>query len=607
MGKRKTGLRFRLIFVAFLAASPALFLIAYDAEVTRRSAIEQAEQTSLELARTVSHYHQDLNRQAHNLLLVLARDPLVISDDHAACNAHLADLLFNANPEPDNFFNFVAINLDGDIYCSSRAGTPGNMHVRDRDYYWHVISHKTVFTGQYVFGKIIRAPVVPVAGPIMVNGDLKGVMLVTINLAWIAKTMAERLPPDAVLRFYDHNGTILTRVPNHDEAVGGRDDVFERVATGKDEGTFVGLNHSGDERLYAYARLPYGSQTFYVAVDRPTGTLFAEARAALRRGLAELALLTLAVLVTACTIGKPLILRSVTSLTDAVRLMTAGDLSTRVNVRRDGEIGQLGDAFNEMAGALERNAHDAAIREKSLREANVAKGNFLSMVSHEFRMPLAIIHAASQLIALFTRSDNVAQDEVGKIERAVRRMTDLIDVYLADDRLESNATTLILTDVDLGDVLTKLCDERELIAQKQPLTVQCDVTGRIEGDPAMLRIVFSNLIDNAMKFSPLDSPVTIKVSGTQDGVLVCVIDHGPGIRQEDLDFIFEKYYRSPETNRVHGAGLGLYIVKRIVELHGGSITVKSHPGAGATFIVWLPQKAAVPGRSPSIPGDARHP
>ncbi len=222
------------------------------------------------------------------------------------------------------------------------------------------------------------------------------------------------------------------------------------------------------------------------------------------------------------------------------------------------------------------------------RQAAREQRNFLAMVSHEFRVPLAIIEAASQLLGIYTQSDDEAEDEVAKIRRATRRMSDLIDVCLAEDRLDSTMAALRIAQVDLRRVLLELCEEKLPVAGGRAMSVKAGGPIWIAADGTLLRVAFSNLIDNAMKFSPDGSPIDVDVTVDDDTVMISVADRGAGIAPEEQGRIFEKFYRSTRVDGVRGAGLGLYIVKRIVDLHGGSIGVDSLLGAGTSFLVWLP-------------------
>ncbi len=221
------------------------------------------------------------------------------------------------------------------------------------------------------------------------------------------------------------------------------------------------------------------------------------------------------------------------------------------------------------------------------RQAMREQRNFLAMVSHEFRVPLAIIEAASQLLGIYTGPDEDAGDEVAKIRRAVRRMSELIDVCLADDRLDASAMQLQTDHVDVARMLADICDDKRPFAGPRDLILDAPAPAGLEADSTLLRIAFSNLIDNALKFSPPDTPVTIGVRVEADAIRVRIADQGPGIAVEEQPRIFEKFYRSTKSDRVRGAGLGLYIVKRIMDLHGAAISVDSRRGIGTAFEIWL--------------------
>lgn len=132
LSRLRLGLRQRFLLAVFLAVIPALGLILFNAAEGRRLVAEQSERSAVQWRGVIANYQRDLERQARTLVAVLARDPALFTADHAGSNKHFANLLFNAVKEPDNFFNFVAADLNGNIYCSARQGTAGNMHIRDR-------------------------------------------------------------------------------------------------------------------------------------------------------------------------------------------------------------------------------------------------------------------------------------------------------------------------------------------------------------------------------------------------------------------------------------------------------------------------------------------
>lgn len=224
--------------------------------------------------------------------------------------------------------------------------------------------------------------------------------------------------------------------------------------------------------------------------------------------------------------------------------------------------------------------------------------NFLAMVSHEFRIPLSIIGAASQVLDVCAPPDGMVGEEVDKIRRAARRMTDLMDVCLGDERLNSTMMRIIPGRMDVVRLLSELCEDKRPHAGDRALILEAPPALSMVGDGPLLRIGFSNLIDNALKFSPAGREIRVTVEDRLDAVRVSVADSGPGIALEEQGRIFEKFYRSTRSDRVQGAGLGLFIVHRIMELHGAALALDSLPGRGAVFDVWLPR--GMTGDIPSI-------
>lgn len=263
-------------------------------------------------------------------------------------------------------------------------------------------------------------------------------------------------------------------------------------------------------------------------------------------------------------------------------------------------------ARKQLEQALELARDDAEAALDVQKRAMSEQRNFLAMVSHEFRTPLGIISSSADcLAALYPQEET----RLTRINRAVLRMQGLIDTCLAHEWLESATQARRQDPVAVAPLLRRLAEEvralhpdrtLELDLSALPSAPQTPDGPVITGDATLLSVVFSNLIENAVKYSPAPSPVrleaTIENGGPQDGRLTLRIrDSGIGITMEERERIFEKFFRSPRAERTPGAGLGLYLARQIISVHAGDIGVEDpETGTGTVFCVRLPLAAPVP-------------
>lgn len=236
------------------------------------------------------------------------------------------------------------------------------------------------------------------------------------------------------------------------------------------------------------------------------------------------------------------------------------------------------------------------------REYSAMQRKFVGMASHEFRTPLAIIDSSAQRILRRSERPDTAEIALraGKIRDAVARMLALIESTLNMARIEEGKITVVSEPLDLRALVSDVCGQQQEIATEHSIHV--DLAGLpqlITGDRNLLELVFANLLSNAVKYAP-DAP-DIEVAGwREDGmVAISVTDRGRGIPAEDQPKLFERYYRGSNAHGVAGTGIGLSLVRELVELHGGTIGVESAVGAGATFTVRLPAAYEVTAEPPA--------
>jgi len=226
--------------------------------------------------------------------------------------------------------------------------------------------------------------------------------------------------------------------------------------------------------------------------------------------------------------------------------------------------------------------------------ANRAKSEFLATMSHELRTPLGIILGYTDLLLAHTfgRLKEEQADSLRRIDRSARELHDLITAVLDLSRLEAGRLPLDLCETQIGVVLQEIQAETHRLQEQTPLRFVWEVEEALPvlyTDPGKLKIVLKNLLGNAVKFTPSGS-ITVAARRAEGGIEFQVADTGIGMPQEALGVIFEPFRQIEHsaTRQLGGTGLGLHIVKRLLEVLGGTITVESEIGRGSTFRVWMP-------------------
>jgi two-component system OmpR family sensor kinase len=264
--------------------------------------------------------------------------------------------------------------------------------------------------------------------------------------------------------------------------------------------------------------------------------------------------------------------------------IAAGDLSRRVEpANSKSEIGRLGLALNGMLSQIESAFAERTASNRRLRR-------FVADASHELRTPLTSIRGYSEMLRRGA-AESPADAELARrrIEEESIRMTGLVDDMLVLARLDQGRP-LEQEPVDLQAIATDAVADARVVAPQREIKLTSSGTVVVNGDDTRLRQVLANLVRNAIVHTPAQTPIDVTLS-TEDSVArVSVADHGPGLSAEEIDRIFEPFYRAdPSRSRDSGgAGLGLSIVSAVVTAHGGHVKVHETEGGGATFEVELP-------------------
>jgi signal transduction histidine kinase len=225
------------------------------------------------------------------------------------------------------------------------------------------------------------------------------------------------------------------------------------------------------------------------------------------------------------------------------------------------------------------------------REIDEVKSALISTVSHELRTPLTLIHGFAELLVLRDMPVERQRSSAVEILDASRRLARLIDDLLSVSRMESGRLVLDPRPLDLASVVERILSPFRAMAAKH--TLRTKLPGSLPvvwGDPDKVEQILTNLVGNAIKYSPGGGEVLVTVDQDGDTVQVSVRDQGIGMSPRDMGQLFEKFYRvdREEVRRTGGTGLGLYITKRLVEMHGGRLWAESWPGVGSVFRFTLP-------------------
>jgi signal transduction histidine kinase len=253
---------------------------------------------------------------------------------------------------------------------------------------------------------------------------------------------------------------------------------------------------------------------------------------------------------------------------------------------------QLESAIAQRTAELRTAHHRLAEALSHERELNAMKTNFISMVTHELRTPLSVVQSSTDILSRYLDRlpDGKRAEHFRAIAHAVTRITDLSDEVLLFSRFEAQRMQLKATPLDLAAFCGALA--RELLSatsEKCPITVACDADlPPASADERLLRHVLVNLLGNAVKYSASGAPVSFMVARQAERATFTIADHGIGIAAADQERLFQTFHRGANVEHLPGTGLGLVIVKRCVELHGGTISLDSAEGRGTTVTVSLP-------------------
>jgi len=271
----------------------------------------------------------------------------------------------------------------------------------------------------------------------------------------------------------------------------------------------------------------------------------------------------------------------VEAITQTAQSISGGTLGKRVPVKTRGdEIDQLAMTFNQMLDRIQTLVTE--IKEMS------------DNIAHDLKSPITRIRGIAEVTLTNGKSMGEYENMAASTVEECDRLLDMINTMLMISKTESGVDKLSLEEIDLAGLVLQACELFEPTAEDKRVALSCDVPDKshLVGDNRMIQRMLSNLLDNAIKYTPSGGTVSVSVSENRErDIAITVKDTGFGISPNDLPRIFDRFYRCDQSRSTSGIGLGLSLARAIARAHGGDITVTSTPNQGSTFTATLPKSA----------------
>lgn len=273
---------------------------------------------------------------------------------------------------------------------------------------------------------------------------------------------------------------------------------------------------------------------------------------------------------------KIMVERPTKIITEATEKIMSGDFSVRIKPMQSSGM----EGFNQIAMAINQMAEE-------LSSVETLRADFIANVSHEMKTPLAVMQNYGTLLQATDLSDEKRIEYAKGVTDASRRLSEMMTNILKLNRLENQQIFPETTTFDLGEQLCECLLQFENVWEKKNIEIDTDIAEdiKVEADAELLSLVWNNLFSNAFKFTEEGGSVSLQLTATEHHAIVKVKDTGCGMTAEVGAHIFEKFYQGDTSHSVQGNGLGLALVKRVIDILQGEIGVESIVGVGTTFTV----------------------
>jgi signal transduction histidine kinase/ActR/RegA family two-component response regulator len=443
---------------------------------------------------------------------------------------------------------------------------------------------------------------VPIRVPVIVGDRVAYVLSALVRPdSFRDLILAQRLPADWISGIVDGNGKFVARTPSRATGTPASD-AFRAAVARAPEGWYRGLTAEGRDTFTAHKRSEFSHWSIGLAIPTPIVQAGATRTAWLMGvGVASSIVMALGI---ALLLGRRIV-RPIVALASVARSVGSGDAAA---MRVDDTVREVSDVAAALRDAdVAVHGHEQLIeREKAaLQQADRAKDEFIAALSHELRNPLAALTAAAHILRVADPSHGAATDARGVVERQTKHMSRMIEDLLDVSRLIAGKANLVIETFDLAPLAAATVGAWRAAGRFGGQNVMLDTQSAwVRADRTRMEQILSNLLDNAVKFTPPGRAIAVRVFVDDERSILSVRDDGEGIDPDLALRVFDVFVqgRQDASRSRGGIGLGLTLVRRLAELQGGVVSVESEGlGHGATFTVRLPAVQAVAPVVPAAP------
>jgi signal transduction histidine kinase len=590
------SVRTHLVWLVILLVVPFVLLFGYAVAAGASAAVGTTEDAARVLAETVSAYAAQHVADTAGMLERLARRPLVRALDPAHCDP----LLANIQAAFPDFTNVSTRNAQGTLICSNprQPGEAVDEPVNDDALTSRVLREGRFVIGMPTVGSISGRWTALSAVPLRDDaGRVIGTVSMPVDLGSLQDAVTGlNLAPGIRVAVIEDTGTVIAITGDIANLLGtnirGVPTVQQALAaSGPGRGEGIGID--GSRRLIGFA--PVVGADWHVIASFPQDVAEAHARQTLvDGGLVGLAVL-LAVAFLATRLSRR-IERPAHALAEVVTAVRAGRTDARVTPGGPQELMIVGEELNAMLDAQEH-LHAAEHSARTQAEAAVrSRDEFLAVAAHELKTPVSGLHTFAQMLGrVLARSGELdsarLQTAAVALDRETGKIGRLVDQLLDISRIEAGQLRLEPTWVDLTMLAGGAAESARARAEglKVDIVLRAPDPVLVWSDPLRMEQVFANLLDNALKYAAQGRRIEVDVEAPeQTTAWVRVRDFGSGIPPALRAGLFTRFYQAHAEHHVSGLGLGLYISRQIVKLHGGQIEALFPSGGGTCFVVTLP-------------------